>query len=58
MSSLLLIKKYVVSLTTSILQAPKIESHPNQNFNYKVASTDKCFFTHILFMTSITPCET
>ena len=58
MSSLLSIKKYVVSLTTSILQAPKIEPHSNRDISYKVTSTDKCFFTHVLFMTSITPCET
>lgn len=58
MNNFIAIKNYVVSLTTNLIQTPKIEVHQDRDLIYRNKYTDKCFFTNILFLTSISPCET
>lgn len=58
MYNFIAIKNYVVSLTTNLIQTPKIEVHQDRDLIYRNKCADKCFFTNILFLTSISPCET
>ena len=59
MNNFIAIKNYVVSLTTNLKQTPKIEVHQDRDFISKVIPDAGTYsFINILFLTSISPCET
>ena len=59
MCNLISIKNFVLSVSKNFLQSAKIEVHQDRDFISKVIpDADTYSFINILFLTSISPCET